>query len=369
MEFDIKEHTILMTVAGSRAYGMAQSSSDVDIKGLCIPPRIYRDGFRHKFEQVDKPFHLKKFVEDMTEEEQKIIKDTKLEGSIYEIRKFFQLAAVNNPNLLDILFCRDNEVRVTSPAGKLLREHRNDFLSTKCRFTFAGYARDQLKRINSHRKWILNPATHKPTREEFGLSPEPEFNKDQLQAVMASIKKKLDSWEIDYGDLDQAGKIYIKNQIALHLGEQRIASDEKFAAACRTLGYTENFIYLLQKEKEYKAAVTNWKQYQNWKKNRNPERAALEAKYGMDLKHCSHLVRLYRMCLEILEKSEVNVWREDAEELLAIRNGAWTYSDLMDFVEKQEPLLDKAYKESALPKQPNLKKLENLCVTMIEEFK
>lgn len=368
MDFNLVEHTILATVAGSRAYGMAVETSDVDMKGIAIPPKKYRIGYLHRFEQADKASHIQNFYSYLNDEEKRAVDERGLEGSVYDIRKFFKLAVDNNPNILDLLFCRDSEVKYSTAVGDKLREHARDFLSTKSRFTFAGFALSQLKRINTHREWLLSPPTHRPTREEFGLTIEPKFNSEQLQATMASIKKKLDSWEIDYGDMDQAGKIYVQNQIALHLAEQRLASDEKFAAACRTLGYSENFIYLLQKEKEYKAAVTHWKQYQDWKKNRNPQRAAMEKESGFDRKHASHLVRLYRMCLEILEKSEVNVWREDAEELLSIRNGAWSYQDLMDFVEKQEPLLDVAYKASTLPKRPNLKKLDKLCIKLIEEF-
>mgnify|MGYP001607055563 CR=1 FL=1 len=47
------------------------------------------------------------------------------------------------------------------------------------------------------------------------------------------------------------------------------------------------------------------------------------------LKHAMHLVRLMRMCKEILITCEVVVKRPDREELLAIRNGAWSYYKLI----------------------------------------
>ena len=42
-----------------------------------------------------------------------------------------------------------------------------------------------------------------------------------------------------------------------------------------------------------------------------------------------HLVRLLRMGIEILTTGDLQVWRHDADELLAIRNGAWTYEQLI----------------------------------------
>lgn len=366
MDFDLKQHTVLLTVAGSRAYGTHRPESDIDVKGVCIPPEEYRLGYLHRFEQADKPSHIHKFIGDMTEGEQKIIKETKLEGSIYDIRKLFSLASACNPNILDVLFCRDSEVRVSTPVGEKLREHAKDFLSTKARFTFAGYAHAQLKRINTHRKYLLNPPTHTPTREEYGIPQ--DVTKDKMSGALAAVRKQLDSWEIDFGEMSQGDKTYIQNQINLFLAEQKLSRDERFAAAARMIGYSENFVELLKKESQFRQASQQYKQYLEWKKSRNPERAVLEAKYGLDTKHASHLVRLYRMCHEILETGEVNVWRPDAEELLEIRNGGWSYEKLIEFADEQDAKIDELYKSSILPKRPNQHKLDKLCINLTKEF-
>lgn len=41
MNFDLKPHTILLTLAGSRAYGTNTFTSDVDLKGVCVPPKEF----------------------------------------------------------------------------------------------------------------------------------------------------------------------------------------------------------------------------------------------------------------------------------------------------------------------------------------
>ena len=61
----------------------------------------------------------------------------------------------------------------------------------------------------------------------------------------------------------------------------------------------------------------------------NVKRPELVEKHGYDTKHAMHLWRLLRMCAEILETGRVLVRRPDADELLAIRDGAWRYDAII----------------------------------------
>lgn len=137
--------------------------------------------------------------------------------------------------------------------------------------------------------------------------------------------------------------------------------------AARTLSYDENFIELLDRERHHQARQRDWEQYQLWLKQRNPARSELEAKFGYDTKHAMHLVRLIRMCREILELGEVRVKRPDREELLAIRQGLWSYEALLEWAESQEPILETLYQRSSLPKSPDKAALDRLCQTLVEE--
>jgi hypothetical protein len=214
----------------------------------------------------------------------------------------------------------------------------------------------------------LNPPDHQPTRGEFQLPERTLIPHDQLAAAMDAIQKKLDSWEIDFADLDEATKIYIQEQIGRYLAEVTVASDEKFQAAARLIGYTENFIALLDRERRYAATLANWNHYLEWKANRNPARAALEAKYGYDTKHGLHLVRLMRMCREILVDGVVHVRRPDADELREILNGAWDYDHLMAWAEEQDKVLIEIAQVFPLPKKPDREALDVLCRSIIHSF-
>ncbi len=128
-----------------------------------------------------------------------------------------------------------------------------------------------------------------------------------------------------------------------------------------------NFVELLNREKRYKAAQTHWRQYQEWLANRNPARAALEARHGYDTKHAMHLVRIQRMALEILATGTVPVRRLDAEELLAIRDGAWTFDQLEAEAEDLSLRIEAAAATSALPAQPDGPALDALCLGLLSD--
>lgn len=93
-------------------------------------------------------------------------------------------------------------------------------------------------------------------------------------------------------------------------------------------------------------------------KSEHGQHGGLVEKYGYDTKNALHLVRLFRMGCELLETGEVNVYRSDAEELLSIRNGAWTFAQLLGEAEVYRKRMDVALEKSPLPAHPNRKLVE-----------
>ena len=336
----LHDRTILYVISGSRAYGTNNAESDYDYKGVAVAPRVYRDGYLKQFEQ-------------------QLIKVP--DATIFDCRKFFKLAADCNPNIIEVLWSTPDMLEHCTPAGELLLAHRDDFLSRKAVYTFTGYAVAQLKRIKSHKRWLLDPPIKQPERADFGLAANPEIPKHQRDAALAAIRKRIDAWEIDFRDMAASDKIDILTKLQDTLVEISVARDTKFAAAARLIGYSDNLIEILERERLFKEAINNWQQYNTWKANRNATRSALEVRSGYDTKHGMHLVRLMRMCQEILTDGVVHVKRPDAQELLTIRNGAWSYDRLLGFATDQEQKLLELAKTSELPKQPNRPRLDALC--------
>jgi hypothetical protein len=370
MNFDLKKHTILLSICGSRAYGTFTDTSDIDVKGVAIPPKEYIFGIQ-KFEQAEGTDNMNVFLDCFGESEKEIIRKTKLEGSIYDVRKFIKLATESNPNIFDVLFSRDEEIVCENLMGAKLRDNAKLFLSAKAYWSFAGYSASQMKRIKLHRRYLLNPPTHKPTRQEFGLTDNPDIPTEQREAAFSIVRKQMDSWQFDFNMLQETDRLHITSQIENYLSDILITQDKSWISAARITGFSDNVIELLDKERRYHSSMSEYKSYETWKTNRNPERAALEAKFGFDTKHGMQLFRLLKQCREILETGECNVWRGgiDAEELLAIRYGSKSYDELVEWSEKEARDLLAVYKSGkyAVPKSPDENKINTLCQELIEE--
>ena len=304
----LQRNTIMLTLTGSHAYGLATETSDYDWRGIAIPPKEYFTGFLQHFEQADRGFE-------------------NTDCSIFDIRKFCALAADANPNIIEILWTNIEDTVFCKPAGVALKSIRDSFLSRKVKHTFYGYAIAQLKKIKAHRGWLLDPPSHKPTRAEFDL-PETTVVSPDIMGVIESLEN------------DDP-----------HLGR-----------------FSPEITYAYQRERAYHNALTRWHQYENWKKTRNPARAELEAKSGYDTKNALHLVRLMRMGEEILSTGEVIVKRPDREELLEIRAGAWSYDRIVEYAEKMDAKLTELEKTSHLPHAPNRAWLDSACQHIVEEF-
>ena len=132
------------TLMGSVAYGVSSDSSDVDVYGICIPPRdmvfphlageILGFGSQVKRFEGWQEHHIAAF-------------DQSWDFQILGIVKFFQLAMENNPNIIDSLFTPRRCVLSSTAIGEYIREHRKDFLHKGAWHKFKGYAYSQLHKL------------------------------------------------------------------------------------------------------------------------------------------------------------------------------------------------------------------------------
>ncbi|NES99445.1 MAG: nucleotidyltransferase [Sphaerospermopsis sp. SIO1G1] len=354
---EVEQRAILIGLAGSHGYGLNRPDSDYDYRGVFIAPKRYYLGF-DKIEQKDTGWDEPGILPFL---------DGNQDTVIYELRKLLNLLSGANPNVLELLWLPTYPL--ITKTGQHLINHRNIFLSKKVKHTYSGYAFAQIKKMETHRKWLLNPPTKKPVPSDFDIEAESPLSKDELNAFLEYlyllIRDKIEFLEAS----EELYKLLTADIDFKGLLKQYTLPDQ-------TLKYTQNltnsrkdFIRLLQRSQSYQIALREWKAYQSWLKNRNPSRAEMERKSGYDLKHGMHCIRLLRSGLEILQTQEIIVDRRiagDVEDLKAILSGDYTYEQLMQMAEDLVKQMDAVYVKSTLKSQPDLEEINNLCIELVE---
>lgn len=123
---EYEPHVILRAIVGSRAYGLDESSSDTDRRGVFLPPADRHWSLNGVPEQIER---------ESTQE------------AFWELEKALVLALKANPNVLEMLHSPLIEI-VHPPADELLRE-RGRLISRLVYQTYNGYVLSQFKKLQA----------------------------------------------------------------------------------------------------------------------------------------------------------------------------------------------------------------------------
>ena len=406
MNYNFLDQTIVKHYAGSISYGTNTPTSDVDFRGIFMADKEF----------IISPFFNIGEAGDGNEE------DTKF----YELNKYMKLYVDGNPNILETLWVHDSDIVDRTEMYDLLRTYRQQLLSTKIGHTYSGYAYNQVNRMSNHHGWMDKERTaENELNRILEIHPYDDVLEWMYQNFPEYIFERLDKTGvqgtspvlIDYDKfmrnnslqmvsshplqqhhfvklvhnyfqhkvLDRDFNIlqYNEDYELIPYGENiygvvpapgskcinRDGSIHKIDTDNRTVEEIKRAPVLIVKfnKKEYNESSDNRKSYHKWKENRNSSRAVLESHHGYDTKHAMHVVRLLRTAKEALSTGEVNVKRPDAEELLAIRNGAWTYSVMMEYYKELSTEIREVHmKNSVLPTKANPKLATKILVELRE---
>lgn len=410
MKNDDIRNKIVTHYAGSHAYGTNTPTSDVDIRGIFCADKI----------QIVTPFFP---IREVTVEDQE---DSKL----FEVRNYLKLYLDANPNILETLWVSDDKIIESTQEYELLRQNRQLLLSSKVAFTYSGYAVAQMKRLVNHQKyqssmWILlelaNAVKQAVGNNEIdinwvftrygtdflgfcGLSTrstdykivdvEKHTTNDLMKyAVNATVDqfikfekpvrsdflsmlhnyttnndRKVASFKQDHALIPYGSNIYA---VVEWEGESLYNND----GSIRTPSIVSSDLFRLPvqclvklNETSYNDACSRVDKYWSWYNGRNAARAEMERKYGYDAKFAMHLVRLLRTADECLSTGIINVYRPDAQELLAIRNGAWSYQELVEYTEFMDNKIKELYKTTDLPRSPDVNLAARLLMQIQESI-
>lgn len=309
---------ILLTFGGSYAYGTNTDTSDIDIRGCALNSK----------EEILTNKNFKQFVNEET--------DT----TIYSFNKLISLLINCNPNTIEILGCKPEHYFYMSPIGKELIDNRHLFLSKKCIHSFGGYSNQQLWRLS-------NKSARLVSQEE------------QERHILSSIQSAATTFKNKFA-------LYDDDSINLYVDK---SDREEYDS--------EIFMDINLKHYPLRDYKGMWDEMNNIVKDyaKIGKRNSHAIERGKLSKHMMHLIRLYLMCLDILENGEIVTYREkDHDFLMEIRNGKYLdenrqpIAEFYEIVEEFEAKMQKAKETTALPENPDYKKIQEFVMSVNERI-
>ncbi len=299
---------ILLGLGGSYAYGTNNENSDIDFRGITL--------------------NLPSDLLGLTDFEQ--YEDRYTDTVIYSFNKIVKLLLECNPNTIELLGLDEEQYLIKTSLGQELLDHKDLFLTKRAAKSFGGYAGAQLRRLQNA---IARDSMPKQERE---------------QHIYHSVKNALE-------DFQRKSELFDKGNIRIYIDQSDHPDLE-----------TEIFIdadykHLPLRDYENMLGVMNnvVRDYDKiGKRNKKKDDNHLN-------KHAMHLIRLFMMAVDILEKGEIRTHRTDDLDLLkSIRRGDFqkedrTFSEeFYDLLSEYEKRLDLATKKSTLPDNPDMDRVE-----------
>lgn len=311
------DRIMLLGLGGSYAYGTNNEGSDIDFRGVTLMMPSDLIGLT-EFEQFE---------------------DDKTDTVIYGFNKLVGLLLECNPNTCEILGLDDDQYLIKTDLGQELIDNSSLFLSRRAIKSFGGYAGDQLRRLQN------------------AIARDTLPQSDREKHILKSVMNALD-------DFNRRNMACEKRSVKLYIDQAENPELD-----------TEIFVDADYKHLPLRDYIDMWgimktvvRDYDKiGKRNKKKDDNHLN-------KHAMHLIRLFMMAVDILEKGEIRTHRtDDLPLLLAIRKGEYMQEDgtfspeFYEILEEYERKLDEASTKTMLPDNPDMDKVEKF-VERINRF-
>lgn len=307
---------VILILAGSYSYGTNIDGSDIDIRGITLNQKSDLIG--------------------LTQYEQYVDENT--DTVIYAFNKIVPLLLSCNPNTIELLGLNPEHYLYLNDIGQMFLDNKKLFLSRRAIQSFGGYADAQLRRLQNAL-----------ARDTF-----PQSEKEQH--IFNSVKNAMHNFNSSYKNFDNGSmEIFIDKAVNPELE-------------------TEIFVNANISHYPLRDYFGMWNTMANVV--RDYEKIGKRNKKKDDLhlnKHAMHLIRLFMMALDILEKGEINTYREKEHDLLMdIRFGKYQKEDhtfrneFYELLSDFEKRLYYAAENTALPEEPDMSKVQELVMTINE---
>ena len=360
---------LLLVIRGSHAYGTNIETSDTDYAGVFIQSKEDIFGFNYK-EQIN---------------------DDKNDTVIYEIKRFLQLLASNNPTVLELLNTPKDCIIYKDPIFDLVLENRDKFITKVCAKSFGGYGKMQIQKAkgqNKKQNWEKDKVTRKDVLDFVYVIEGPKsipwkkWNDGRYEEKfigVVNVPNAMNVYAFYYDEdahlyfsenISEETRIILAKQIELlkirkesgqpmgfgykclvKTGEgQNVAESNALRLSSIPKGETPicNIVY---NKDGYSEHCKDFKSYEDWLANKNDARWVDVKSHGqkIDGKNMMHSRRLMDMAREIALGLGINVRRENAQELIDIRKGKIDLQTLIDQVEAEIIEIDELFASSNLP--------------------
>jgi hypothetical protein len=296
--FPLEPHLVVLGLMGSHSHGTyippedPNAVDDIDFMGFVVPPLEYHLGlprWQHWTLQVDE-----------------------LDVVLYSLEKAVRLLLKSNPNIVGLLWLREDEYLHRHPDFELLHSRRDIFSSQAAAEAFAGYAADQLKRMEAFD--LERMAEYESLTETIGAKgPVGEV----IEADTAKLKHLAFAWRLDIEVLNRFRKLH-REHFSGYMGAKR---------------------------------------------------KAMVRKYQYDVKNAAHLIRLLRMGSEFIQTGNLQVYRTtDAEELMRIKRGEWTLDQVKQEAQRLFAGVEEARARSPLKDEPDAAAANGLLIELHRRF-
>lgn len=309
-------HVILLAMGGSYSYGTNNANSDIDIRGIAL--------------------NRKSDLIGMTQFDQYVDENT--DTVLYSFNKMIQLLLTCNPNTCELLGIEEERYLYLNGIGRELLKRKGIFLSKRAIQSFGGYADQQLRRLQNAL-----------ARDSCGQS-------EKERHILGSVNRAMHTFKSRYTKFEEGS-------IRLYIDRSKREEMETEIFMDASLSH-----YPLRDYKGLWAEMSNIvREYQYLgKRNKKKDDNHLN-------KHAMHLLRLFMMAIDILEKGEIITYRgADLPLLLSVRSGEFQredgsfcddfYAILADY----ESRLDYAAKHTILPDEPDYKAVEEFVMEVNE---
>ena len=374
---------LYLVIRGSHAYGTNLPSSDTDYSGVFV-------------QNLDSILGMS-YVDQINDDKNDIV--------IYELRRFLELLAKNNPTVLELLNTPEDCVVYKHPLFDKILQNKDNLLTKICANSFGGYAKEQISKAkgqNKKQNWEKDKVNRKDVLD-FCYVIEGEksipwkvwnedFQYDEKFIGIVNVPNARDIYAVYFDEIahmcfsesvpenvrESAKYLRKESELSMGFGYKGLVKTGEGATSAESnqlrlssIPKGETPICIITYNKDgYTQHCNDYKYYQTWLEQRNEQRWVDVESHGqkIDGKNMMHCRRLMDMAREIAEGKGIIVRRPNAQELIDIRQGKVDLQTLIDHVESEIKEIDLLYKDSTLPEKVDMNLVEQILIDIRKQI-